>query len=163
MITRSSTVLMIAEDDLEQLIEAWDSVPPWIKAHVIPRRPAHRYEGELIVDDAYLIFSGRDVKSDQDVELVLGLEWLTDVSLGFSDRVMDSIDPAFGIGGPVPLAITYRIDGKSQTIYIYTSFKKYLAHGDRDNLKWAGVLSEVLEKNQRSKRESMRHTVPARA
>ena len=63
-----SPAMMIAEEDVEELIYQWRHVLKWIKAHVITKYPAHRYEGDLMIDDECLIFHGHDIKENEDYE-----------------------------------------------------------------------------------------------
>jgi len=150
MITKRSNVMMILEEDVKQLVYEWAIVPEWIKAHVSARCPAHRYEGELMIDEE-LVFSGRDIKAGKDFKLEIPFDDITDVSLGFSENLKSSTDPAFGIGGPMPFVVRYQDNGKSQTVYFNTSFNNYLAHGDRTNRKWYETLDEIVTKYRRLK------------
>lgn len=156
MVTRRSNVVMITEEDVEQLLYQWAIVPEWIKAHVLARCPAHRYEGELVIGDEKLVFSGRDIKAGEDFKLEIPFDGITDVYLGFSQDLKTSTDPAFGIGGPVPFAVCYQDNGRSQTIYFNTSFNNYLAHGETTNRKWYETLDEIVTKHRRFKLVSQR-------
>ncbi len=156
MVTRRSNVVMITEEDVEQLLYQWAIVPEWIKAHVSARCPAHRYEGELMIGDEKLVFSGRDIKAGEDFKLEIPFDGITDVYLGFSQDLKTSTDPAFGIGGPVPFAVCYQDNGRSQTIYFNTSFNNYLAHGETTNRKWYETLDEIVTKYRRFKLVSQR-------
>lgn len=147
---------MITEEDVEQLLYQWAIVPEWIKAHVLARCPAHRYEGELVIGDEKLVFSGRDIKAGEDFKLEIPFDGITDVYLGFSQDLKTSTDPAFGIGGPVPFAVCYQDNGRSQTIYFNTSFNNYLAHGETTNRKWYETLDEIVTKHRRFKLVSQR-------
>lgn len=145
------SVLMITEEDIEQLLTEWANVPVWIKAHVSARCPAHRYEGELLIDDERLVFDGRDIKEAKDIELEIPLDTVTDVYVGFSQHLQASIDPAFGIGGAVPFAIRYKGNGKSQTIYFNTSSNNYVAHRNISNRRWYETLDEIVTTYRQSK------------
>ena len=163
MVKKSSSVLMITEEDIEQLLGEWAIVPAWIKAHVSARCPAYRYEGELMIDDESLVFRGRDIKVGKDYELQLPLNGITEVHVGFSERLKASIDPAFGIGGPVPFVVRYQDNGNSQTIYFNASFSNYLAHRDRNNLKWHATLDKIVTKNRQLKPARRRNRSPVAA
>ena len=145
-IVRTSPALMIAEDDIGQLLSDWRSVPRWIKAQVSARQPAYRYEGELTVESDTLIFAGRDIKEGKDFILEIPLASITDVGLRFSEQLKASIDPAFGIGGPVPFAVQYQHNGRSETLYFNTSFKSCFAHTGGNNRNWHETLYGVLAK-----------------
>jgi len=58
---KTSNVTMIFEDEIQKLVYEWIIIPDWIKAHVSPRCPAHRYEGELTLDTEKLAFIGWDI------------------------------------------------------------------------------------------------------
>jgi len=157
MVNKRSNVVMITEEDVEQLLYQWAIVPEWIKAHVSARCPAHRYEGELLIGDEQLVFSGRDIKAGKDFKLEIPFDGITNVYLGFSEGLKASTNPAFGIGGPVPFAVCYQDNGKSQTIYFNTSFNNYLAHGDTTNCRWYETLDEIVTKYRRLKLVSRRN------
>jgi hypothetical protein len=149
MITKRSNVLMITEEDIKQLVYEWAIIPEWIKSHLSARCPAHRCEGELVLDNEKLAFSGRDIKLGKDFVLEIQINDILNVSLSFSEYLKSSADPTFGIGGPVPFAIQYRNNGSSRTVYFNTSFNNYLAHGDRTNRKWYEALEEIVTKLRR--------------
>jgi len=148
MVTNRSNVLMIPEEDIEQLLYEWANVPGWIKAHVSAKCPAHRYEGELILDDGSLVFSGRDIREGKDFELEIPLDGITDVRVGFSEDLQASVDPAFGIGGPVPFAVRYQNNGRSQTLYFNTTSYNYPPHRNINNLRWYETLCEIVAKHR---------------
>ncbi len=62
MVGNRANVGMIGEEDIRVLVDEWERVPKWIKAHVGARRPAHRYEGELLLEEGAIMFTGRDIK-----------------------------------------------------------------------------------------------------
>jgi len=43
----SSPAMMIAEEDIQELVQEWGNVPEWVKSHLQAKYPAHRYEGEV--------------------------------------------------------------------------------------------------------------------
>ena len=134
MINKTSWVLMITEEDIDQLLGEWERVPVWLKLHLKPRCPAHRYEGELTIDDEKVVFHGRDIKEGTDYGIEVPFARVTSVGFGFSDRLKKTFDPAFGIGGPTPFTIGYRdAAGDNHTVYFNTSFPNYVAYGDQVN------------------------------
>lgn len=155
MVNNKSTVLMITEEDIEQLLTQWNSVPAWVKAHLSARCPAHRYEGELLLDDENLVFGGRDIKEGKYFELEIPLENITDIHVGFSEHLKASIDPAFGIGGPLPFVVGYQDNGQSQTAYFTTTGDNYPAHRNINNLRWYETLSETVTEHRRLKLAGM--------
>ncbi len=162
MVNNKSNVVMITEEDIEQLLVQWNNVPAWVKAHLSARSPAHRYEGELLLDDENLVFGGRDIKEGKYFELEIPLENITDVHVGFSEHLQTSIDPAFGIGGPLPFVVGYQNNGQSQTAYFNTTGDNYPPHININNLRWYEVLDETVTRYRQSKLEGMRHRVLAR-
>lgn len=146
MINKNSSVLMITEEDIEQLLTEWGNVPQWVKAHVSTKCPAHRYEGELMLNDESLIFHGRDIGEGKDCELELPLNCIAEVYIGFSKHLKASIDPAFGMGGPEPFAIRYKNNGESQTVYFNTSSDRYPPHRRINNLRWYETLDTIVTK-----------------
>lgn len=150
MITKRSNVLMITEEDIKQLVYEWAIIPEWIKSHLSASCPAHRYEGELVLYNETLAFSGRDIKAGRDFVLEVPFNDIIDVSLSFNENLKSSTDPAFGIGGPAPFVVRYQDNGNNRTVYFNTSFNNYLAHGDRTNHKWYETLDETVTKLRRS-------------
>ena len=157
MVNNRSNVLMITEEDIEQLLSEWANVPAWVKAHVIAKCPAHRYEGELLIDGENLLFDGRDIKEGRVFGLKIPLDNITDVNVGFSEDLKASSDPAFGIGGPVPFVVRYQNNGKSQTAYFNTSDDNYPPHINVNNIKWYEMLDEIVAKSERLELDSRRN------
>jgi len=150
-ISKASPALMITEADIGQLLSEWSNVPAWIKGHVSTTQPTHRYEGELVIEDESLVFTGYDIKEGKDFNLEIPLASITDVSLRFSEQLKISIDHAFGIGGPVPFVVQYQHEGRSEALYFNTSFKSCFAHTEGNNRKWYETLYEILTKYKGSK------------
>ena len=81
MVNSRSNVVMITEEDIEQLLIEWKNVPAWIKAHVSARRPAHRYQGELLLGNESLVFNGRDIKEGKAFAVEIPFDRIKDVYL----------------------------------------------------------------------------------
>jgi hypothetical protein len=159
VMSKSSPALMITEEDIRQLLSDWKNVPGWIKAQVSARQPAYRYQGELMIRGETLVFAGRDIKEGKDFILEIPLASITDVGRRFSDQLKASIDPAFGIGGPVPFAVRYQHDGKTDTLYFNTSFKSCFAHTEGNNRHWYEILYGITAKYQTAKLVSSRFSL----
>jgi hypothetical protein len=151
VISKSSPALMITEEDTRQFLSDWKNVPGWIKAQVSARQPAYRYEGELTIEDDTLVFAGHDIKECRDFLLEIPLASITNVGLRFSGQFKASINPAFGIGGPVPFAVQYQHNGRSETLYFNTSFKGCFAHTEGNNRHWYETLYGILAKYKGAK------------
>jgi hypothetical protein len=160
MITKKSNVFMIFEEEIQKLVYEWIIIPDWIKAHVAPRCPAHRYEGELVLDNEKLYFSGYDIKVGRDFILEIQLNDIIDVSHSFSKNLKSNTDPAFGIGGPTPFVVRYQNNGNNRTVYFNTSFNNYLAEGERTNRIWYKTLDETVTKLRRSDSNYVRNREP---
>ena len=156
MVKNRTNVVMITEEEIEQLLTEWNNVPAWIKAHVSPKCPAHRYEGELLIDGENLVFNGRDIKEGQDFKLEMPVGDITDINIGFSKFLKASIDPAFGMGGPVPFVVRYQNNGRSGTVYFNTTSDNYPPHQHINNRRWYETLGEIVTKNRRLRLENMR-------
>ena len=150
MVNKRSNVVMIAEEDIEQLLTEWSKVPAWVKAHLTVRCPAHRYEGKLTVDGESLVFGGRDMKEGEYSQLVISLDDVTDVTVGFGEELEATIDPAFGIGGTMPFAVHYRDNGRSQTVYFNTCADNYPPHQRIDNIRWYEELDQIIDEYRRA-------------
>ena len=132
------------EEDIEELLEEWERVPAWIRIHLSSRRPAHRYEGRLVLDGECLFFEGRDMKEGKHFEMELTLASVTGVRLGFSERMQANIDPVFGSGGPIPFSVEFRENGQTRRAFISTCADNYPAHINMNNVKWYEMLDEIL-------------------
>ena len=159
MIERTNAV-MIAEEDIEELVSEWQSVPAWIKAHVKASAPAHRYEGELTIEAGELVFQGRDIKESRNLIMSIPLDDIDEVSVGFSSLLPEDVDPAFGVGGPLPVTVRYQADGQAKTLYFSTMADGYTPHVQVDNIRWYEVLDNLLA-NQQSVRPQRRHFAAA--
>jgi len=162
-VNNRSNVLMIAEEDIEPLLDEWNNVPAWVKIHMTVKCPAHRYEGKLTMDGESLVFGGRDMKEGKYFELEIPLDFITNVSVGFSEDLEESINPAFGIGGPIPFAIRYQENGGSQTVYFSTCADNYPPHQHINNIRWYEELDEIVANHRQLKPVSQRNRplVPA--
>ena len=149
MVRQKTNATMIMEEDIESLLAEWEKVPGWVKVHVSAKRPAHRYEGQLVMDDESLFFVGRDMKEGKPFELEIPLEAIGDVGLGFDDRMQASIDPVFGNGGPVPFVVGFSGDGHTRRAFFSTCADNYPAHMNVNNVKWYEMLDGILAKRER--------------
>ena len=149
MVREKINATIIMEEDIDSLLAEWDMVPAWIKVHVSAKRPAHRYEGRLVITNEGLFFMGRDMKEGVSFELEIPMESITSVDLGFNQRMQESIDPVFGAGGPVPIAVEFPEDGRTRRAYISTCADNYSAHMNVNNARWYEMLDEVLAERER--------------
>jgi len=149
MISKSSPALMIKQDDVEQLLVEWANVPEWIRSHISTRRPPHRYEGDLAIENDYLVFRGRDIKEGKDFEEVIPLDSVIDVFFDFDEHLKLSTDPSFGIGGPVPLAVRYQSHSGEQTAYFNTCVSYYPFHIVNVNEEWYETLKYIIDHTER--------------
>ena len=143
MINKISPALMIKKDDIEHLLSEWSSVPQWVRAHISTRYPPHRYEGDLAIEGEYLVFRGRDIKEGKDFEEVIPLGSIIEVFLDFNEHLKGSIDPSFGIGGPVPFVVRYQSKGREQTAYFNTYLSHYPIYIVNGNRKWYETLEDI--------------------
>ena len=143
MVTNKTNAVMISEEDIEQLLAEWDNVPSWIKIHVSVKQPAHRCEGQLLLQDETLVFHGRDMKEGRDFQLEIPLDAITDVNMGFDEEVEARIAFDFGTGGFEPFTVRYQDNGENQTIYFNTYPDNYQPHMNFNNRKWYQMLEEM--------------------
>ncbi|MBL7164934.1 MAG: hypothetical protein ISS55_00440 [Dehalococcoidales bacterium] len=155
MVREKINATIIMEEDIDSLLAEWDMVPAWIKVHVSAKRPAHRYEGQFAMTDEGLFFMGRDMKEGKSFEMEIPTESITSIGLGFSERMQESIDPVFGAGGPVPIAVEFSEDGRTRRAYISTCADNYSAHMNVNNARWYEMLDETLAERER-------HDIPVR-
>ncbi len=150
---KRANAVMIGEEDIEEMLDAWKDVPTWLKMHLAAKRPAHRYEGQLEADGDRLVFRGRDMKEGCSCEIEVPLAAIDRVSLGFGTSMDSGVDPVFGNGGPVPLAIHYHDGGASRSIYFHVLADNYAPHITADNVRWYEMLDEALEQRALSTRK----------
>jgi len=148
MVNNRANVVMITEEDIEQLLDEWSNVTAWVKTHVTAKRPAHRYEGELLLDGKRLVFGGRDIKEGKDFELQIPLDRIINVYVGFSKDLKEGTDTAFGIGGPMPFAVRYQHNGERQTLYFNTCSDNYPPHRQINNIWWYEELDKIIAKHR---------------
>ena len=163
MVKNRTNVVMITEEDIEQLLNEWSKVPAWVKTHVIVRCPAHRYEGKLTMDSESLVFGGRDMKEGEYFQLVISLDDVTDISVGFSEELEATFDPAFGIGDTIPFAVHYRDNRRSQTVYFNTCADNYPPHQRINNIRWYEELDQIVAEYRLSKLTSQCNRRPVMA
>ena len=149
MINKISPALMIKKDDIEQLLSEWSNVPQWVRAHISTRYPPHRYEGDLAIEGEYLVFRGRDIKEGKNFEEVIPLDSIIDVFLDCDQHLTGSIDPSFGIGGPVPFAGRYQSEGREQTAFFNTYLSHYPIHIVNGNRRWYETLEDITSHTSR--------------
>ena len=163
MVNSRENVTMITEEDIEQLIAEWEDVPAWIKTHVTAKCPVHRYEGELILDEENLVFSGRDIKEGEHFEMGIPFDTITDVHIGFNKELESSIDTAFGARGTIPFAVRHHKNDGSQTVYFNSCVDKYVPHININNMRWYEMLDEIIARGEkiRLSNQRKRHLVTA--
>jgi len=144
MVREKTNATIIMEEDIETLLTEWDRVPTWIKIHLSAKRPAHRYEGQLVLADGMLFFEGRDMKEGKRFEIEIPLESISGVGRSFSEKMEANIDPVFGNGGPVPFFVEFRESGQIQKVFISTCTDNYPAHINMNNVRWYEMLDEIL-------------------
>jgi hypothetical protein len=143
MVREKINATIVMEEDIDSLLAEWNRVPAWIRVHVSAKQPAHRYEGRLVLTDEGLSFMGRDMKEGVSYELEIPMESITSVGLGLNARMQESIDPVFGAGGPVPIAVEFRGNGRTRKAYINTCADNYFAHMNVNNVRWYEMLDEA--------------------
>lgn len=146
MIGKTSPALMIKKDDIEQLLLEWSGIPQWVKAHISTKYPPHRYEGNLAIENDCLTFRGRDIKDGKSFEEVIPLCSIRGIFFGFDKQLEGSIDPSFGIGGPVPFVVRYQTNGREQTAYFNTYVSHYPIHIVNGNRKWYDTLKDMTSR-----------------
>ena len=149
MISKISPARMIKQEDIEQLLLEWSSVPQWVKAHISTKCPPHRYEGDLAIEGEHLVFRGRDIKEGKDFEEVIPLDSIIGVFFDFDKHLKGSIDPSFGIGGQVPFAVRYQSNGGEQTAYFNTYLSHHPIHMVNGNRKWYETLRDITSHTSR--------------
>ena len=149
MMNEISPALMIKKDDIEHLLLEWSNVPQWVRAHVSTRYPPHRYEGDLSIEGECLVFRGRDVKEGKDFQEIIPLDSIIEVFLDCDEHLKGSIDPSFGIGGPVPFVVRYQSKGGEQTAYFNTYLDHYPIHVLSGNRRWYETLEDIISHTAR--------------
>jgi len=89
------------------------------------------------------VLRGRDIKEGKNFEEVIPLDSIIDVFLDCDEHLKGSIDPSFGIGGPVPFVVRYQSEGREQTAYFNTYRSHYPIHIVNGNRKWYETLEDI--------------------
>ncbi len=159
MVSNRINAVMIDKEDIEQLLAEWENIPTWIKIHVSVKQPAHRCEGQLLLQDKNLVFCGRDMKEGRDFQLEIPLDAITDINMGFDEEVVARIAFEFGTGGFEPFAVRYQDNGENHTIYFNTCPDNYQPHMNFNNRKWCRMLEEIITGNRTPEPVRTRHRV----
>lgn len=149
MISMNSPALMLTKNDIEQLLDEWSQVTPWVRSHLSAKHPPHRYEGDLLIEDQCLVFRGRDIKEGRAFEEVIPLDSIIEVAIGFDERLKGSTDFSFGNGGPVPFTVCYQSEAGEQTAYFTTYLNHYPIHIINGNRKWYETLKNITRRTAR--------------
>jgi len=78
--------------------------------------------------------------------LKIPFDSIEEVYLGFSDYLKSSIDLAFGMGGPAPLAVGYRDADEEKTVYFNTGGDRYVPHVAMNNWLWCERLNDIIKR-----------------
>ncbi len=146
MITKVSPALMSEEDDLQRLRVQQFAGWRWIKAHISPPPPVHRYAGLLTIKGQSLVFRGIDVRERKDFEKMIPLNKITEVSLGLDERSKGNHNGSFVGGEPKPLVIRYRQNDREETDYFITNFPGLSRRVD-GNQYWYETLRDQIDHN----------------
>jgi hypothetical protein len=69
----------------------------------------------------------------------------------------DSVDLAFGSGGPVPLAVSYRQGEDTETLYISDLSDGFAGHVSVDNARWLEALDRMVAGKATERVQNGRH------
>jgi hypothetical protein len=138
-----SPALMIKTGDLEELLAEWQNVPAWVKAHILPSLPPHRYRGELSVEERGLVFRGTDVSKGNDYQEFISFSNIKEVLLE-PDEALRSFDGLSPLTWPIPLIITYERNDRSETAYFNIDFNRYPTPRNYPNQEWYDLLKVKL-------------------
>ena len=77
--------------------------------------PLHRYRGQLTLDAARLLLSGKDKDTNEPLEIVISREKIVEIYLGWDDVLRRWRDTRAWIR---PLRVTFQENEESKTLYI---------------------------------------------
>jgi len=149
MIKKRANAVMITDHDVRDLLTEWGRLPAWMKKHMLPAHPMRRYEGELVIDDTSLVFSGRDMKEGVTCEFHIPLDVIVEVYVGFSRELKQDFDNTLEKNTTAPFAVKFRDSYDEKTIYFNAVTDNYIPHININNVNWCETLDKILAKNER--------------
>ena len=94
----------------------------WLFSHFSGSLPPHRYHGKIEVRDRLLTFEGTDNKTDDNVNLIINKEHITEVYYGYDDLYNIFQTRGFGsVWSPVRIKVSDDTDTE-KIYYIVTGF-----------------------------------------
>ena len=91
--------------------------------------PLHRYEGQVLLDEGALLLSGKDVKTEEPLEILIPCEKMKEVFLGWDDTLRRWKDTRAWIP---PLRVKFEDEEKPLTLYLYAKKTEGKVYG-REN------------------------------
>ncbi len=134
---------LIMKEDMEQQLLEWSDTSGWFRVHVSTKHAPHRYNGDLAIEDGWLVFRGRDIKEGKHCEQVIPPDSILEVRFGFDEFLESSRDLFFSTGRSLPLVVHYEIDGVKQTAYLNTFRSHYPIHILNGNREWYELLKDL--------------------
>lgn len=116
----------------------------WLEAHTSWMKPLHRYNGELVVTDEKLIFSGKDKRKKEDIDFEIQISDIKNIHLGFDDTFKRREDRQIGLFGFVPLRIDYMDESEDKKLYVFAHF--HHPYGLRRHSKNKKVYEHITDK-----------------
>jgi hypothetical protein len=160
MINHKTNALLIESEDVKSLLSEWNNVPGWIKIHLSFKRPIHRFEGQLFLNDKVLNFFGRDMKDGRDYHLEILLESITEVNMGFNEDDGARIAFNLGITGFEPVCIHFIANGEDRQIYSYICKDNYQPHINFNTQNFCQTLGEMIAVKGKVQSLDLKHRVP---
>jgi len=117
----------------------------WIKAHTSFMKPLHRYQGSFEINDDTIMFSGEDVKENEEYILKIKDDDITDITYGYDDVFTGWEDRAAPWNKPLKISFISK-NGK-KNVYFFVSFHRKSGMRSSENKKVYYKIKPMLEKS----------------
>jgi hypothetical protein len=140
--------LMISDDDVTNV-----EMLKRLRARIVTQMlPPHRYDGILTLNDSEIAFDGRDLLDNNRFRLVIPLNSIIDIHLGYDERFIgkDSKGKSYQL---LPIRVRYRADLTVKTVYIFPEYKGLFRSSSSEEV--YKILLNLLNTERRSNQSIM--------
>jgi hypothetical protein len=140
--------LMISDDDVTNV-----EMLKRLRARIVTQMlPPHRYDGILTLNDRAIAFDGRDLLDNNRFRLVIPLNSIIDIHLGYDERFIgkDSKGKSYQL---LPIRVRYGADLTVKTVYIFPEYKGLFRSSSSEEV--YKILLNLLNTERRSNQSIM--------
>lgn len=115
---KKDSALLAFKEDVEDR-----NVFDTLSAHLTYKKPVHRYEGNITLEENRIIFAGVDIKTEKDFFLEIPKNIIKQIHLGFDEIYTESEDRLMGKGFR-PVRISYSNGNEIINAYFIIEFDR---------------------------------------